>query len=99
MCLAVRLAAISALLLACAHAPEVSVTERLDALEYPYCNVVVHEASPGASGHVSADGCDLYWNPDSGPQRFGELIEEAIRIRERNLRIDPELYGKPRALP
>jgi hypothetical protein len=69
----------------------------VEALDYPYCNVMITEARGEDRGHVSEDGCSLYYNPSQGgPPRLEELLQEALSVRRQNIKRDPDRYGRPR---
>jgi len=69
----------------------------LDGFEYPFCNITIAEATGENRGHVTPDGCTVYYNPSQGGVlRLEELLRELLAVRRRNIVIDPERYGYPR---
>jgi len=69
----------------------------IEALEYPYCNIMISEAKGADRGRVTPDGCSLFYNPSQGgPPRFEELVQEALAVRRKNIARNPEKYGRPR---
>ena len=74
-----------------------NVVDRIESLEYPYCDVTIYAAADVEKNVVGDDGCWINYNPHvGGPEELRALYEKVYEIRRRNLELDSDRYSHPK---